>query len=208
MIKDCLISIIKMDIAKVLNHSVELLGLRGEDTTAFQEELFQIEQSRFYNEVITLSTPNITVFYAFSKDSFKEMWSTFKATDIDTLQDTYNTLQFIWILQEYPPSITMQSVQLKELQLQEKKGFIQIFLTKELLYNPTKHELVPKHKKLSPEAAETLINDLQLKSKNQLPFIQKQDIIARWLGLQPGDIVKITRYTETSGKYYYYRCCV
>lgn len=208
MIKDCLISIIKMDIAKVLNHSVELLGLRGEDTTAFQEELFQIEQSRFYNEVITLSTPNITVFYAFSKDSFKEMWSTFKATDIDTLQDTYNTLQFIWILQEYPPSITMQSVQLKELQLQEKKGFIQIFLSKELLYNPTKHELVPKHKKLSPEAAETLINDLQLKSKNQLPFIQKQDIIARWLGLQPGDIVKITRYTETSGKYYYYRCCV
>ena len=208
MIKDCLISIIKMDITKVLNHSVELLALRGEDTTTFQEELFQIEQSRFYNEVITLSTQNITVFYAFSKDSFKEMWSTFKATDIDTLQDTYNTLQFIWILQEHPPSITMQSVQLKELQLQEKKGYIQIFLTKELLYNPTKHELVPKHKKLSPEAAETLVNDLQLKSKNQLPFIQKQDIIARWLGLQPGDIVKITRYTETSGKYYYYRCCV
>lgn len=197
-----------MDIAKVLNHSVELLALRGEDTAAFQAELLQIEQSRFYNEVIILSTPNITVFYAFSKDSFKEMWSTFKATDIDTLKETYNTLQFIWILQEHPPSITMQSVQLKELQLQEKKGFIQIFLTKELLYNPTKHELVPKHKKLSPEAAETLVNDLQLKSKNQLPFIQKQDIIARWLGLQPGEIVKITRYTETSGKYYYYRCCV
>ena len=197
-----------MDIPKILNHSVELLALRGEDVTQFQEELNQIEQSRFYNEVIVLSTANIAVFYAFSKDSFKEMWGAFKVMDPDALQETYGTLQFIWILQEHPPSITMQSVQQKELQLQEKKGFIQIFLTKELLYNPTKHELVPKHKKLSPEAAETLVAEMQLKSKNQLPFIQKQDIIARWLGLLPGDIVKITRYTETSGKYYYYRCCV
>ena len=194
-----------MDIQKVLNHSIELLALRGEDTTTVQETLSQIELSRFYNEVISVSTANITVFYAFSKESFKEMWSTFKSTD---LEETYPTLNFIWILQELPPSITMQSIQQKELQLQEKKGYIQIFLTKELLYNPLKHELVPKHKKLSPAAAEQLIQDLQLKSKAQLPFIQKQDIIARWLGLVPGDIVKITRYTETSGKYYYYRCCV
>lgn len=197
-----------MDIPKILNHSVELLSLRGEDISQYKEELFQIEQSRFYNEVIVLKTTMYAVFYAFSKESFKEMWASFKGMDLEALQETYGTFQFIWILQEYPPSITMQSVQQKELQLQEKKGFIQIFLTKELLYNPTKHELVPKHKKLSPEAAETLVLDLQLKSKNQLPFIQKQDIIARWLGLLPGDIVKITRYTETSGKYYYYRCCI
>jgi DNA-directed RNA polymerase I, II, and III subunit RPABC1 len=52
------------------------------------------------------------------------------------------------------------------------------------------------------------MESLQLKSKTQLPLIQKQDIIARWLGLQQGDVVRITRYTETSGKYYFYRCCI
>lgn len=197
-----------MDIQKILNHSVELLQLRKENTTQVQETLSQIEISRFYNEVITVSTDNITVFYAFSKDSFKEMWSNFRSMDREELEETYTHLKFIWILQEYPPSVTMQAIQQKDQQLHEQGGFIQLFLAKELLYNPTKHELVPKHKKLSPADAETLIQDLQLKSKAQLPFIQKQDIIARWLGLLPGDIVKITRYTETSGKYYYYRCCV
>lgn len=197
-----------MDIQKVLKHSVELLELRGENVTEMSETLTSIEPSRFYNEVITVSTKNIAVVYAFSKESFKEMWATFKASDIETLEKNYNSLKFIWVIQEYPPSITMQSIQQKELQLQEAGGFIHIFLMKELMYNPTKHELVPKHKKLTPTEAEQFIQEMQLKSKNQLPFIQKQDIIARWLGLVPGDIVKITRYTETSGKYYYYRCCI
>jgi DNA-directed RNA polymerase subunit H (RpoH/RPB5) len=197
-----------MDIQKILNHSIELLELRKENVDAMKETLAQIEVSRFYNEVITVSTDKSTICYAFSKDSFKEMWSNFRSMDREELEETYTHLKFIWILQEYPPSVTMQAIQQKDQQLQEQGGYIHLFLTKELLYNPTKHELVPKHKKLSPEAAETLIQDLQLKSKAQLPFIQKQDIIARWLGLLPGDIVKITRYTETSGKYYYYRCCV
>ena len=110
--------------------------------------------------------------------------------------------------QEYPPSITLQAIQQKDVLLQEQQGFIQFFLTRELMYNPMKHELVPKHKKMTEEEIKKLMEETQLKSKNQLPLIQKQDIIARWLGLYPGDIVKITRYTETSGKYYYYRCCV
>ena len=71
-----------------------------------------------------------------------------------------------------------------------------------------KHELVPKHKKMTEDAVKKLMEELQLKTKTQLPLIQRQDIIARWLGLQQGDIVRITRYNDTSGKYYYYRCCV
>lgn len=197
-----------MDIQKILNHSIELLELRGEDVESFKKTLQELDKNRFYNEVINVSTKNITVFYAFSKESFKELWSNLKVMDVAQMEKLYTTKKFILILHEYPPSITLQAIVHKDASIQESGGFIQLFLMKELMYNPMKHELVPKHKKMSEDDVKTLIDTMQLKSKNQLPLIQKQDIIARWLGLYPGDIVKITRYTETSGKYYYYRCCV
>ena len=197
-----------MDIQKILTHSIELLELRGEDVESFKTKLQEIDKNRFYNEVINVSTKNITVFYAFSKESFKELWSNLKVMDIGQMEKLYTTHKFILILHEYPPSITLQAIVQKDASIQSQGGFIQLFLMKELMYNPMKHELVPKHKKMSEEDIKSFMEEMQLKSKNQLPLIQKQDIIARWLGLYPGDIVKITRYTETSGKYYYYRCCV
>lgn len=197
-----------MDIQKILNHSIELLELRGENIESFKNKLQEIDKNRFYNEVIYVSTKNITVIYAFSKESFKEIWATLKPMDISNIEKVYSTKKIIMVLHEYPPSITLQAIVQKDISMQSQNGYIQLFLMKELMYNPMKHEFVPKHKKMSEEEAKSLIDTMQLKSKNQLPLIQKQDIIARWLGLYPGDIVKITRYTETSGKYYYYRCCV
>jgi DNA-directed RNA polymerase subunit H (RpoH/RPB5) len=47
-----------------------------------------------------------------------------------------------------------------------------------------------------------------IKSKLQMPVILHNDIIAKWLGLKQGDIVKILRYNENSGLSYYYRCCI
>lgn len=197
-----------MDIQKVIQHSIELLEIRNEDVVDFKKKIEEIDINRFYSEVITIPTKNITVIYTLSKESFKELWASMKVMDIPSIEKTYKNLKFIIILQEYPPSITLQTIQQKDILLQEQKGYIQFFLTKELMYNPMKHELVPKHKKMTEEEIKTFMEEMQVKSKNQLPLIQKQDIIARWLGLYPGDIVKITRYTETSGKYYYYRCCI
>lgn len=197
-----------MDIQKVLKHSVELLELRKEDVDEFQTKLYEISIDRFNNELISLSTKNITVFYAFSKDTFKELWAGIRVMDLEEMEKMYGTKQFLLILQEYPPSITLQAIQNKDQQMLSQGGFIQIFLMRELMYNPMKHKLVPKHKKMTEEEGKELMEKMEIKSKHQLPFIQRQDIIARWLGLQQGDIVRITRYTETSGKYYYHRVCV
>ena len=197
-----------MDITKILKHSIELLVLRGEDITEYEKTLYDIDINRFKNDVITVSTKNITVFYTFSKDSLKEMWSNFRQMTPEDLFKTYNTHKFIAVVQEYPASVTLQAIQNKNLQMLASDGFLQLFLMKEMMYNPMKHLLVPKHKKLSDEAVKKLMDELQLKSKTQLPLIQRQDIIARWIGLQQGDIVRITRYNDTSGKYYYYRCCI
>jgi DNA-directed RNA polymerase subunit H (RpoH/RPB5) len=197
-----------MDIPKILRHSVELLQLRNEETKDFEEELLEYQKNRFYSEIINVNTKNIAVIYAFSKESFREFWSNIRNKNVAEIEKEYGKLKMILILNDYPSSITYQALQKKELQLAAEEGFIQIFLMQELMYNPTKHELVPKHEKMNNEDVKKLMENLKLKAKTQLPFIQKTDVIARWLGIQSGDVVKITRYSPTSGKSYYYRCCI
>jgi DNA-directed RNA polymerase I, II, and III subunit RPABC1 len=81
-------------------------------------------------------------------------------------------------------------------------GSLQLFLKRELMYNPSRHELTPKHVKLAPEDVAAV------KELYMLPHIHRSDVMAKWLGLRQGDVVRITRYNETSGEYYYYRYCV
>lgn len=197
-----------MDINRILEHTKELLEFRNEDGEEFKTKVSDIDINRFMDEHITVQLKNYIILFTLSKTSFKDLWASLRNMTPEDIYKEYGNNKFILIVNEYPPSITLQSLQSKDLSLQESNGFIHIFLGKELMYNPNKHSLVPKHEKMNEEEVKDLMNELHLKQKTQLPFIQKTDIISRWLGLKQGDIVRITRHSETSGEYYYYRCCI
>ena len=197
-----------MDISRILSHTKELMELRGEDPSLFQEEVDKMDLARWMDEWITVPLKQHRLFFVLSKDSFKELWAAIRNLSVEEMERMYQTKKFIVILGDYPPSITLQALQQKDHLLAASNGFLQLFLARELMYNPNKHFLVPKHEKMSESDIQQLMEDLQLKNKTQLPFIQKSDMIARWLGLKPGDVVKITRYSETSGEYFYYRTCI
>lgn len=70
---------------------------------------------------------------------------------------------------------------------------IQLWRTKQLQMNPTRHVLVPRHELCKSEEVEEIIRRYSLPHKSKLPGIERDDIQVRYLGLKSGDVVKINR---------------
>jgi DNA-directed RNA polymerase subunit H (RpoH/RPB5) len=119
------------------------------------------------------------------------------------LESTENT-EYIFILGE-PYHEIFDSI---ALQAWNKKVRLSFFHIKQLIMNPTKHVLVPPHTKVTLAELPELKKQLNLVSLAKLPFIKYHiDHQARWLGIVPGEVVRIIRPSPTSGEYTVYRIC-
>jgi DNA-directed RNA polymerase subunit H (RpoH/RPB5) len=86
---------------------------------------------------------------------------------------------------------------------------VQFFDIRELQFNVSHHNLVPKHEPLREEPdIEAVVKRYSLKSRFMLPLILSNDPMARYLALKPGQVVRITRNSPSAGTYVLYRCCM
>jgi DNA-directed RNA polymerase subunit H len=74
-------------------------------------------------------------------------------------------------------------------------------------FKPGTHFLVPKHELLTKEEAVEVAKRYNA-SLSQFPYILSSDPVAKEIGAKPGDLVRITRRSETAGSTVYYRYVV
>ena len=202
-----------MDIASIINNIKEMLVERGDDISLFEEHELSVDKEEYENDrnIIEFQTSKTTIIFALTKKLRKYVMDELKnyEGDIDNFITKYgNKKKVILIFNNdtiSQPVITQLNKYDK--MFQKNDGQLQYFHAKQIMFNPTKHEYVPKHIKLSEKEATEFMNEYMIKSKLYMPVILHNDPIAKWLGLKQGDIVKIIRYNENSGVSFYYRSC-
>lgn len=84
----------------------------------------------------------------------------------------------------------------------------EVFTFAELQFNVSRHQLVPKHRKLADAEARALLTQFMLVDKRCLPSILVGDPMAKYLGLRAGDVVEIRRPSHSAGETVFWRHCV
>jgi DNA-directed RNA polymerase subunit H (RpoH/RPB5) len=202
-----------MDIASIINNIKEMLVERGDDISLFEEHELSVDKEEYENDrnIIEFQTSKTTVIFALTKKLRKYIMDELKnyEGDINNFITKYGNKKNVILIFNNDTVSQPVITQLNKYDklFQKNDGQLQYFHAQQIMFNPTKHEYVPKHIKLSEKEASDFMNEYMIKSKLYMPVILHNDPIAKWLGLKQGDIVKIIRYNENSGVSFYYRSC-
>jgi DNA-directed RNA polymerases I, II, and III subunit RPABC1 len=131
-----------------------------------------------------------------------ELSSRFKSGNIKKLVDSPDLDVVIVVVREQPTSASLKG-------MDALGKDIQFFNMAELQFNVSKHSLVPPHAPVRAEQEiEAVVADHQVKSRYHFPIILSSDPMARYLGLKPGQLVRVTRASPSAGRHFLYRCCM
>jgi DNA-directed RNA polymerase I, II, and III subunit RPABC1 len=97
-----------------------------------------------------------------------------------------------------------QTPQIAKELLNDEYKLYEIFSMKNLMFNITHHEIVPRHILLNQEEVEMILKQYQT-TRAQLPKLLTTDPVAKYYGMKAGDVCKIIRQSPMTGESYYYR---
>lgn len=69
------------------------------------------------------------------------------------------------------------------------------------------HNSVPKHEILQEDEVKSVLDKYQIE-RGQLPKIKESDPVVKELGASAGDVVQITRNSQTAGESLYFRLVI
>lgn len=85
----------------------------------------------------------------------------------------------------------------------------QFFHIRQLQFHLPSHRMYMPHRILKEDEKTAVFNRYKVSSpENQLPWIDSQDPPIKWIGAKPGDVVEVTRHSDSAGRSLYYRYVV
>ena len=93
-------------------------------------------------------------------------------------------------------------------QIWEQDGIhIVIFSLDRLQFNILEHTYVPKHTILTVEETQAMMTKYNIAHLDMLPNISRYDPVAMAIGMRPGQVCRIDRFSKTAVSTPYYRIC-
>ena len=93
-------------------------------------------------------------------------------------------------------------------QIWEQSGIhIVIFSLDRLQFNILEHTYVPKHTILTEEETQEMMTLYNIAHPDMLPNISRYDPVAMAIGMRPGQVCRIDRFSKTAVSTPYYRIC-
>lgn len=161
-------------------------------------------------DILVKNNEKKKIYVKYNLDKFKQSKGITKLiTDIyENVLTTSDTLIFInsgRILLKNPKDNKVEEYNNINLR---KKYFVQFFGIENLLFNVSHHETVPKHIILSNEEIKDLITQYNITKEKQISLIRREDPMAKYIGMKPGNVCKIIYPSKNSISYTKYRLCV
>lgn len=85
---------------------------------------------------------------------------------------------------------------------------VEVFWIKELLFNISHHAYVPRHEVVPEDEVARVLEALGITTRTLLPIIRHTDPMARYMGVQANQVMRITRSSPMCGPSTVYRCVV
>lgn len=189
---------------RVRKTSMEMLEDRGYEVSAedknmnYEDFTNRLEENAIQLVAIHRTNPIKMAYVTFILDS-----KSFSKKDLVALKvlidEKYptNEMTVIIVQDKQTPQIA------KEL-LNDEYKLYEIFSMKNLMFNITHHEIVPKHILLTHEEVDLILKQYQT-TRAQLPKLLTTDPVAKYYGMKAGDVCKIIRQSPMTGESYYYR---
>jgi DNA-directed RNA polymerase I, II, and III subunit RPABC1 len=180
------------------NVVMEMLEARGYNTTSTKETCTSLELSKIFLGSVPSSIlvdNTVRIFY-FNHSQYKKHLKVFK------FEEEEAPIHMVILLEKINHTILKGNNAYKNFKIK-----CQIFHISDVMINISKHHLVPKHEVMSKKEEHHILSQY-MATKVQLPWILKTDPMAKFLGLESGQIVKITHTSLTNGEYISYRTCV
>lgn len=199
------------EIYKSRKYILEILETRGFDTSDYSnftfDELHTMIQNQQLDFIVTSKNGNKKVYVKYNTVKVLRPNNIYDIVeDLFNIENILTKNDDIIIINKDEPNETLQNI-VKNIWLNDSI-YISILNIARLQFNILNHSLVPKHTILDDNEKDQFMKKYSITNTKMIPTISYFSPVSLVLGIRPGDICKIERFSKTSINSDFYRICI